>query len=195
MSSLLNLFHEGSNNLKDKIFFYRTCLKDHFSMHTIDNSHDNENALPILPLQVYIWWTKKWIFFKLFFPRFTRDFLILRWPFLGFFFLLTFLFLLGLGVGSCHLRFYLFTMPFVMVSYWLYLGFGNLVLVFLNPKWDFNFGGKKVDFHSWSSRINSHKWDGLWSTMGFCLNIPYLPSQLILDAYYVSLGRQNKWLI
>jgi hypothetical protein len=34
--------------------------------------------------------------------------------------------------------------PFVMVSYWFYLGFGNLVLVFLNPKWDFNLVVKKL---------------------------------------------------
>jgi hypothetical protein len=27
-------------------------------------------------------------------------------------------------------------------------------------------GGKRVDLHTWGSRLNSHKWHGLWSTMG-----------------------------
>jgi hypothetical protein len=52
-------------------------------------------------------------------------------------------------------------------------------------------GGKKIDFHPWGSRINFHKWHGLWFMVWCWLNIPYLHSQLRLNAYQVNLSRHN----
>ncbi len=38
-------------------------------------------------------------------------------------------------------------------------------------------GGKGVDLHPWGSSFNSHKWHGLWLTLGWWSNIPYLHNQ------------------
>jgi hypothetical protein len=42
------------------------------------------------------------------------------------------------------------------------------------------FGGKKVEFHPWDTRIKYDKSHSLWSTLEYCLNISYLPRILSL---------------
>jgi len=39
-------------------------------------------------------------------------------------------------------------------------------------------GGQRFYFHPWGSKINPHKWHGLWSTVVSWLSIPYLHSLL-----------------